>query len=285
LLLMMPVHPALVDDQSNEVPVTTTIPQLPDHAVVDVRPGDQDAANAVEEWLKDYATSRDPQLRERIILAYLGLADRLAGRFRESRGTTPEDLRQTARAGLIAAVDRYDPGFGNPFVPYAVACVVGELKRYLRDTSWRVHVSRPVKERSLRLCKALDELPHTLGRSPTVPELADHLGISEEDTLEAIEVVHTRSEVSLDQQIGEEGDASLGERLPAAPPREEPEDLLLLPGLVDGLPEPEREIVVLRFFHDLDQYDIAARVGCSQMHVSRLLRRALGRMRNQLLVN
>jgi RNA polymerase sigma-B factor len=142
-----------------------------------------------------------------------------------------------------------------------------------------------VKERSLRLCKALDELPHTLGRSPTVPELADYLGISEEDTLEAIEVVHTRSEVSLDQQIGEQGDASLGDRLPAAPPREEPEDLLLLPGLVDGLPEPEREIVVLRFFHDLDQYDIAARVGCSQMHVSRLLRRALGRMRNQLLVN
>src|SRR5829696_1971918 len=146
LLLMLPVHPALVDDQSTRCPVTTTIPLHGDHAVVDVRPGDQDAANAVEEWLKDYATSRDPRLRERIILAYLGLADRLAGRFRESRGTTPEDLRQTARAGLIAAVDRYDPGFGNPFIPYAVACVVGELKRHLRDTSWRLHVPRPLKE-------------------------------------------------------------------------------------------------------------------------------------------
>ena len=185
----------------------------------------------------------------------------------------------------MAAVDRYDPDYGNPFVPYAVACVVGELKRYLRDTSWRVHISRPVKERSLRLCKALDELPHTLGRSPTVAELAGHLGISEDEALEAIEVIHTRSEVSLDQQLGEENDASLGDRLPAAPPREELEDLLLLPGLVDGLPEPEREIVVLRFFHDLDQYDIAARVGCSQMHVSRLLRRALGRLRTQLVVS
>jgi RNA polymerase sigma-B factor len=170
-------------------------------------------------------------------------------------------------------------------VPYAVACVVGEIKRYLRDTSWRVHVSRPVKERSLRLCKALDELPHTLGRSPTVAELAAHLGISEDEAIEAIEVAHTRSEVSLDQQIGEDGDTSLGDRLPAAAPREEVEDLLLLPELVDGLPEPEREIVVLRFFHDLDQYDIAARVGCSQMHVSRLLRRALGRLRTQLLVS
>ena len=115
-------------------------------------------------------------------------------------------------------------------------------------------------------------------------ELADHLGISEEDALEAIEVAHTRSEVSLDQRIGEEGDTSLGDRLPAAAPREELEDLLLLPGLVDRLPQREREIVVLRFFHDLDQYDIAARVGRSQMHVSRLLRRALGRLRTQLLV-
>ena len=261
--------------------VSAILFQLPND-VVDVQPGDQAAATAVEEWLQAYATSRDPQLRERIIVAYLGLADRLASRYKGSRGASREDLIQTARAGLIAAVDRYDPDYGNPFVPYAVACVVGELKRYLRDTSWRVHVSRPVKERSLRLCKALDELPHTLGRSPTVAELAAHLGLSEEEALEAIEVAHTRSEVSLDQQVGDEGDSSLGDRLPAAAPREELEDLLLLPGLVDGLPEREREIVVLRFFHDLDQYDIAARVGCSQMHVSRLLRRALGRLRVQL---
>ena len=251
----------------------------------DVLPGDAQAVNRVEAWFRQYRATGDPALREQIIVSYLGLADRLAERYRGSRGVTPEDLRQTARVGLVAAVDRYDPDYGNPFVPYAVACVVGEIKRSLRDTSWRVHVSRPVKERALRLCKALDELPHALGRSPTMPELAAHLGLSEEETLEAIEVAHTRSEVSLDQQVGEEGDTSLGDRLPAAAPREELEDLLLLPGLVDSLPEPEREIVVLRFFHDLDQYDIAARVGCSQMHVSRLLRRALGRLRTQLLVS
>ena len=179
-------------------------------AIDDVLPGDEVAVDRVEGWFRQYAATRDPDIRERIIVAYLGLADRLADRYRGSRGATPEDLRQTARVGLVAAVDRYDPDYGNPFVPYAVACVVGELKRYLRDTSWRVHVSRPVKERSLRLCKALDELPHTLGRSPTVAELADHLGISMDETLEAIEVVHTRSEVSLDQQVGEENDAPRG---------------------------------------------------------------------------
>jgi RNA polymerase sigma-B factor len=252
-------------------------------AVDDVLPGDDTAVDRVEGWFRHYAATRDPATRERIIVSYLGLADRLADRYRGSRGTSPEDLRQTARVGLVAAVDRYDPDYGNPFVPYAVACVVGEVKRYLRDTSWRVHVSRPVKERVLRLCKALDELPHGLGRSPTVPELAAHLELSQDETLEAIEVVQSRSEVSLDQQVAEDGDTSLGDRLPAAAPREEIEDLLLLPELIDSLPGPEREIVVLRFFHDLDQYDIAARVGCSQMHVSRLLRRALGRLRSQLL--
>jgi RNA polymerase sigma-B factor len=271
-----------VDDRLPETPVV--YPAQSSLAASDVLPGDEHAVNRVEAWFRQYGDTRDPDIREQIIVSYLGLADRLAERYRGSRGVSPEDLRQTARVGLVAAVDRYDPDYGNPFVPYAVACVVGELKRYLRDTSWRVHVSRPVKERSLRLCKALDELPHTLGRSPTVPELAHHLGISEDEALEAIEVAHTRSEVSLDQQIGEQGDTSLGDRLPAAPPREELEDLLLLPGLVDSLPDPEREIVVLRFFHDLDQYDIATRVGCSQMHVSRLLRRALGRLRTQLLV-
>jgi RNA polymerase sigma-B factor len=253
-------------------------------SVGDVLPGDECAVSRVEDWFRQYADTRDPVVRERIIVAYLGLADRLADRYRSSRGVSSEDLRQTARVGLVAAVDRYDPDHGSSFVPYAVACVVGEIKRYLRDTSWRVHISRPAKERSLRVLKALDELPHTLGRSPTVTELADHLELSEDDALEAIEVAHTRQEVSLDQRVGEDGDTSLGDRLPAAPPREEPEDLLLLPGLVDSLPEPERQIVVLRFFHDLDQYEIAGRVGCSQMHVSRLLRRALDRMRTQLLV-
>jgi RNA polymerase sigma-B factor len=262
--------------------VSTTVIQLPDHAVVDVDPGDQAAADAVEAWLQDYAVSRDPGRREQIILAYLGLADRLAGRYRHSRGTTLEDLRQSARAGLIAAVDRYDPTHGNPFVPYAVACVVGELKRHLRDTSWRLHVSRPLKEQALRLCRAADELHQRLGRSPTTTELAEHLGMGEDEVLEGLAAAGSRLEVSLDQSVGEDGEASLGDLMAAAGSREEPEDLLALPGLVAALPGLEREVIMLRFFQDLDQDTIAARVGFSQMHVSRLQRRALARMRAQL---
>src|ERR671910_2383391 len=213
---MLPVHLALVDDQSTRCQVSTTITASPDHAILEVRPGDQEAATEVDGWLAEYAASRDPGLRERIILAYLGLADRLASRFRHSRGTNPEDLRQTARAGLIAAVDRYDPGYGNPFLPYAVACVVGELKRHLRDTSWRLHVPRPLKEQALRLCRAADELHQRWGRSPTTLELAEHLELGEEEVLGALMAVSSRWELSLDQPAGGETDLSLGD-LVAAP--------------------------------------------------------------------
>jgi RNA polymerase sigma-B factor len=262
--------------------VSTTITPVPDHAVVDVRPGDQEAATQVEQWLQDYTINRDPQLREQIILAYLGLADRLARRYRHSRGTTPEDLRQTARAGLIAAVDRYDPGYGTSFVAYAVTCVVGELKRHLRDTSWRLHVPRLLKEQALRLCRAADELHQRLGRSPTPLELAEHLGLGEEEVLEALAAASSRQELSLDQPAGAHPDLRLGDLVAAPGAREEPEDLLALPGLLVRLPELEREVIMLRFFQELDQHEIAARVGFSQMHVSRLQRRALARMRAHL---
>jgi RNA polymerase sigma-B factor len=262
--------------------VSTTITPVPDHAVVDVRPGDQEAATQVEEWLRDYAISRDPELREQIILAYLGLADRLARRYRQSRGTTPEDLTQTARAGLIAAIDRYDPGYGTPFVAYAVACVVGELKRYLRDTSWRLQVPRPLKEQALRLSRAAEELHQRLGRSPTPLELAEHLGLGEEEVLEALAAASSRQELSLDQPAGAHPDLRLGDLVAAPGAREEPEDLLALPGLLARLPELEREVIMRRFFEELDQYEIAARVGFSQMHVSRVQRRALARMRAHL---
>ena len=239
--------------------MSATIPQLPNHALLEIRPGDEEAETAVQGWLGEYAISRDPVLRERITLAYLGLADRLAGRYRRSRGSTPEDLRQTARAGLVAAIDRYDPDYGTPFVAYAVACVVGELKRHLRDTSWRLHVPRPLKERALRLCRAADELHQRWGRSPTARELAGQVGLGQEEVLEGLAAVSSRQEVSLDQPVGD-ADLRLGDLVAAPEAREEPEDLLVLPGLVSVLPELEREVIVLRFFQDLDQYEIAARV-------------------------
>jgi RNA polymerase sigma-B factor len=249
---------------------------------LEVRPEDEVAVQRVEQWFRDYARDRDPVLRERIILAYLGLADRLAERYRSNRAVSLEDLRQVARLGLVKAVDRYQPERANPFIPYAVATVIGELKRHLRDASWRLRVPRGTKDLALRLCRAIDELPQQLGHSPTVAELAEHLGASTEEVLEAIEVAQTRSAPSLDQPAGEDGEAVLGDFVVDKGHREELEDLLVLPELVGRLPERERRIILLRYVEDLTQDEIAARMRMSQMHVSRLLRRALERMRCQL---
>jgi RNA polymerase sigma-B factor len=250
--------------------------------VIDVRPDDESAVQRVEQWFRSYAENRDPAVRERIILAYLGLADRLADRYRGNRAVSLEDLRQVARLGLIKAVDRYQPERANPFVPYAVATVVGELKRHLRDASWRLRVPRGTKDLTMRLCRAVEELPQRIGHSPTIAELAEYLDASEEQVLEAIEVAQTRSAPSLDQPAGEEGDAVLGDFVAERPGGEELEDLLVLPELLSRLPERERKIVLLRYVEELTQDQIASRMHLSQMHVSRLLRRALERMRGQL---
>jgi RNA polymerase sigma-B factor len=249
---------------------------------LEVRPEDEDAVQLVEQWFRLYAETRDPALRERIILAYLGLADRLADRYRSNRAVPIEDLRQVARLGLVKAVDRYQPERANPFIPYAVATVVGELKRHLRDASWRLRVPRGTKDLALRLCRAIDDLPQQLGHSPTVKELAAHLNAGEDEVLEAIEVAQTRTAPSLDQPAGEDGDAVLGDFVTDRRHTEELEDLLVLPQLLARLPERERKIILLRYVEELTQDEIAARMQMSQMHVSRLLRRAIERMRGQL---
>jgi RNA polymerase sigma-B factor len=237
----------------------------------------------VEEWFRVYHATRIPAIRERIILAHLGLADRLAARFRGSRGVSYEDLVQTARVGLVNAVDRYDPNRPNPFIAYAVACITGELRRFLRDTSWRLHVPRSWKEQALQVLRARDVLTATLGRSPTLTEISTHLGICEDSVMEALEAVSSLSVLSLDQPIDQGSNANIGSLLSAPVSENEIEDLLVLPELISSLPDLERRAVVLRFFDDLKQDEIGAMLGYSQMQVSRLLRRAVTRMRKTLL--
>ena len=252
--------------------------------VLDVRPGDEEAVAEVEQWFGDYRASGDPAVRERIILAHLGLADRLAARFgsRGNHGVACEDLVQAARVGLVGAVDRYDPERANPFVVYAIACITGELRRCLRDTSWRVHVARTLKERALQVVRARDELTVALERSPALAEIGAHLHLTDEQVAEALEAIDTRKQLSLDQPIDEDGTTSFGALLPAPAGEVELEDRLALPALLNGLAELERQAVVMRFFQDLKQTEIGAELGYSQMHVSRVLRRALRQMREQL---
>lgn len=273
------VDRGVYDDNPDDLVLSEPARQLGE---LEVRPDDEAAVRRVERWFEQYAKDPSPELRERIILSYLGLADRLAERYRGNRSVPLEDLRQVARLGLVKAVDRYEPQRSNPFIPYAIATVIGEVKRHLRDTSWRLRVPRGTKDLALRLCRAVDQLPQQLGHSPTVAELAEHLGTTEEEVLEAIEVARTRSAPSLDQPAGEDGDAVLGDFVEDRSASEEPENLMVLPRLVERLPQRERRIVLLRYVDDRTQDEIAEEMGMSQMHVSRLLRRALERMRSQL---
>jgi RNA polymerase sigma-B factor len=243
-----------------------------------MRPG---CIGATETELFTRARSGETAAREQLVCRFLPMARSLASRYRRG-GESLDDLVQVASVALVKALARFDHERGVAFPSYAVPTIVGELKRHLRDTSWRLHVPRPLKEQALRLCRAADELHQRLGRSPTTTELAEHLGIGEEEVLEGLAAAGSRLEVSLDQPVGDDGDTSLGDLMAAAGAREEPEDLLVLPGLVAALPALEREVIILRFFKDLDQYEIAAQVGFSQMHISRLQRRALASMRAQL---
>jgi RNA polymerase sigma-B factor len=249
---------------------------------MDVRPGDQDAVRQVEAWFQTWQATGDPAVRERIILAHLGLAERLAARFRHTGGVGHEDLVQAARVGLVTAVNRYDPDRGSSFIVYGIVCINGELRRCLRDTSWRVHVARTLKERALQVVRARDELTLVLERSPTLAEIGARLDLTEEHVAQALEAIDTRCQWSLDKPIGADGSTSLGALLPAPAGETELEDRLVLPELLAELPDLERQAILLRFYGGLKQQEIGAMLGYSQIHISRVLRRALAQMREQL---
>ena len=226
--------------------------------------------------LSEYALTRDPARREEIVTAHLGLVKQLVRRYLR-RGEPPEDLLQVGAIGLIKAVDGFDPDLGFAFAPYASKTIVGELKRHFRDNGWSVRAPRRLQELYLELGPALDALTQRLGRSPTVTELAAETGASTEHILEALEAGNAYRSASLDAP-GPEGEplaARLGGEERAY--GEVENRALLLPHLAD-LPERERRILELRFGEDLTQSEIAARVGLSQMHVSRLLARSLARL-------
>jgi RNA polymerase sigma-B factor len=231
------------------------------------------SADAAAELLRAYATTRDPELRDTLIEAHLGLARQLARRF-ANRGESFDDLFQAGTIGLIKAVDGFDPDLGFEFSAYATTTILGELKRHFRDKGWSVRAPRRVQELYLRVGETVSELSQRLRRSPTVKEIAAELGVPEAEVLEVMEAGHAYRSTSLDAP-GPSGE-SLGSHLGAPDDQfEKAEDrAVLLPHLA-ALPGRDQEILRLRFVEDLTQSEIAQRMGISQMHVSRLLAKSL----------
>jgi RNA polymerase sigma-B factor len=233
-----------------------------------------------EELLLTYHEERDSDAREELIRRFIPFARKLALRYAHSREPL-DDLVQVACMGLLKALERFEPGLGKKFTTYAAPTILGELKRYFRDKGWTVHVPRDVQERALAVSRESERLSAATGHSPTVDELAEALECSQEQAIEAIDAAHNYRPASLDAPIGTDGDGfcPLAETLGVQDHGFELADerQALAVGWAK-LNETERRVLGLRLVHELTQREISQQIGCSQMHVSRLLRRSLLRL-------
>lgn len=229
---------------------------------------------------------RRAAVRDELVTMHLPLVRHLARRF-NNRGEPLEDLVQVATVGLINSVDRFDAERGADFLSYAVPTVVGEIKRHFRDHGWAVRVPRRLKELHLSLTAATAELSQRNGRAPNASELAEYLKLSREEVLEGLEAANAYRSSSLDDPVRGDGEMptlaeTLGDEDAAL---EHVEFRESLQPLLAQVPPRERKILILRFFGNMTQSQIAERMGISQMHVSRLLSQTLAKLRERLLVD
>ncbi len=225
----------------------------------------------------------DESARDQLVERYMPLVKSLAARY-SGRGEPQEDLIQVGSIGLLLSIERFDTERQVQFTTYAVPTIVGEIQRHFRDRAWALHVPRRMKELSVRLSRTVQTQTAELGRAPTIAELAQMVGTNEDEVVEALQTSEAYSTRSLSQPLGHDGDDETMQDVLGHDDRGyvEVEDLVLVEAGLDALDQRERRIVELRFFDGLTQSEIAAQIGISQMHVSRLLRRALITMRGRL---
>ena len=246
---------------------------------VGTRPG----AVSDAELLRRYHENGDVDARQQLIERHVDFVRRLAQRYAR-RGEQLDDLTQVGCVGLIKAIDRFDGSFGASLTTYAAPNILGEIKRHFRDRGWSVRVPREIQELNVKLTRIVDELTTKLGRSPSVVELAREASATPEQVLEALESSAAYAALSLSEGPDPDEDTSgpmdaLGEDDERY---EQSEQRLTLASGIQRLPSRDRAILHLRFFEGLTQSEIAERVGISQMHVSRLIRNSLDRMRREL---
>jgi RNA polymerase sigma-B factor len=237
----------------------------------------------LDQLFHEYRRTGARATRNRLVEAHRGLAASIAHDYRD-RGVELDDLVQIAMLGTLKAVERYEPERGIPFSSFASRTINGEIKRYFRDRTWAVRPPRSAQERHLDLRRTSAALTLRLGRAPKVSELAEELNITSDEVLEAMEAGAAYRATSLDaRRPGDEEGLTLGDRLPSEEAASRPAEVRVLVGqLLDTLPQREAEILRLRFYDELTQTEIADRIGISQMHVSRLIRRCLLDLRETL---
>jgi RNA polymerase sigma-B factor len=226
---------------------------------------------------------RREALRDQLVTGYLPVAQHIARRFAH-RGEPLDDLIQVATVGLINAVDRFQPDRGSDFFSFAVPTISGEVRRHFRDQGWSMRVPRRLKDLHVSINSAVSELSQRLGRAPRPSEIAERLQVPTNDVLEGLEAAQAYRSSSLDEMLSiDESGTTLGDLLGEADAELERVDYQqALQPLLAELPDRERTILMLRFFANMTQTQIAERVGVSQMHVSRLLSQTLARLRDRL---
>jgi RNA polymerase sigma-B factor len=232
---------------------------------------------------RKFTATRKRQLRNQLVERHMGLAAHIAKRY-SPPGRRDDDLRQVAMIGLVKAVDRFDPEYGAAFSSFAGRTIEGELKRHFRDASWSVKVPRSAKELHLLVRNATTGLEQRNGKSPSVDDLATHLQIDRDDVLRGLAASAASSVGTIDGGNSDDDMPTDRQAALAADDGlfEHAENVHLLTRLVADLPERQQEIIRLRFFEEKSQIEIAERVGVSQMHVSRLLKKSFGEMREVL---
>ncbi len=240
----------------------------------------------VRELLREYATNRNPELKELLASLHLNLVRFLAGKF-AGRGESLEDLIQVGSLGLVKALDRYDPDRGNEFTTYATPTIVGEIKRHFRDKGWSVKIPRRLQELNQSVNRTAERLATEVGRIPTAQEIADRLGVAADEVLEAQELGRAYNMVSLNSDLDGEVEGKPSNLLDylgrTDVDLERVEDRMALRQAFAALPPREQRLMFLRYFENRSQSDIAQVLDISQMHVSRLQQRSLERMKQALL--
>lgn len=246
-----------------------------------------DKNKEVYEWIAAFQENPTEEIQTKLVKHYELLVKSLSRKF--SRGKDhDDDLYQVGMLGLLAALRRFDSSFNRSFESFAVPTIVGEIKRFIRDKTWSVHVPRRIKELGPRILKAVEELTTELQRSPLVHEIAAHLGVTEEEVLETMEMGKSYQALSVDHSIEADQEGSVVTLLDLVGQEEEgyekTDRQLLLEKAFGILTEREREILHCTYFKNLSQKETGERLGISQMHVSRLQRRALQKLRESIKV-
>jgi len=239
----------------------------------------------LQQLIQAFQQTGSEELQETLTAVFLPLVETLANKF--ARGRMPrEDLIQVGLIGLLASFRRYDASFNKTFESFAIPTIVGEIKRFIRDKTWSVHVPRRIKELSPKIKRAVDELTIRLQRSPQIADIAGYLGVSEEEVLETLEIGRNYHSLSIDCELDADCDGNTVTLLDLVGSEEEGyrqvERHLLLNHALHLLDTREKEIIQLTFYENLSQKQAGELLGMSQMHVSRLQRRALGKLREAL---